>query len=135
MNILHDELINDPLARGYAEMTDEEAADDLNTVYRTITRSTMDSAEIYERLDVAEFQAKTDAQKVYVRDVLNLGANVRVGPGSKARTVMINIFGAGSNTIANLAVALDQNVSRATELGLGSVTPGDVTAARAYGSV
>ena len=34
MSILSDELTNDPLARGYGAMTDQEAADDLNTVYR-----------------------------------------------------------------------------------------------------
>ena len=31
------ELANDPLGRGYASMTDQEAANDLNTAYRTYT--------------------------------------------------------------------------------------------------
>ena len=34
MSILSDELTNDPLARGYGAMTDQEAADDLNLIYR-----------------------------------------------------------------------------------------------------
>ena len=33
--MLSDELANDPLGRGYAGMTDAQAATDLNTVYRT----------------------------------------------------------------------------------------------------
>lgn len=34
---LRDELANDPLTRGYATMSDAEAAADLNTAYRTTT--------------------------------------------------------------------------------------------------
>ena len=33
--ILENEISNDPLSRGYASMTDQEVADDLNTAYRT----------------------------------------------------------------------------------------------------
>ncbi len=34
LQILADELTNDPLARGYAGMTDSQARDDVNTAYR-----------------------------------------------------------------------------------------------------
>jgi len=124
------EINTDPLSRGYAGMTDAQIAIDLNTVYRTRTRDTLSSAEIYEQIVVAEFQAKTDAQKVYVRDILGLGGDVRVGPDSKARQVMVAIFGAGSETIANLAVMLQEDVSRAAELGFGRVSGQDVETAR-----
>ncbi len=36
MSILADEITNDPLARDYASMTDEQVADDLNTSYRPL---------------------------------------------------------------------------------------------------
>lgn len=114
-------------------MSDAEVADDINTLYRTTTRETLTSAEIYEQIVVAEFQAKTDAQKIYVRDILGLGNDVRVGPGSKARAVMIAVFGAGSATIQNLAAILTVPISRATELGLGIVKPGHVQMARTLG--
>ena len=38
MAVLANELTNDPLARGYASMTDAEAAARLNTANRTVNR-------------------------------------------------------------------------------------------------
>ena len=38
INVLKDEIIQDPLGRGYSEMTDEEVLADLLTEYRTATR-------------------------------------------------------------------------------------------------
>jgi len=129
---LHDELVNDPLGRGYSAMADAEAAVDLNTVYRTCTQTHLSSAQIYEEIVPSEFQALADAQKIYARDILGLGDGVNVQPSSQARAVMIQIFGAGSTTISNLAAVLQESISRAAELGLGAVTPGDVERARAY---
>ena len=124
----------DPLGRGYSAMTDPEIAIDLNSVYRTRTRNTLSSAEIYENIVVSEFQGKTDAQKVYIRDILGLGGDVQVGPDTKARQVMIAIFGAGSQTIAALASSLQEDISRASELGFGRVLAQDIETARArYG--
>lgn len=113
-------------------MSDAEAAADLNAAYRTRKRTYMSSAEIYEEIVPSEFQALSDAQKAYVRDILGLGEGVDVQPDSQARAVMIQIFGVGSTTLSNLAAALDESVSRAQELGLGTVTAGDVQRARAY---
>lgn len=125
------ELVQDPLGRGYGEMTDAQAAVDLNTKYRTRTRTTLSSAEIYERTDIAEFQAKTAAQQVYVRDIWGLGDNVAVGVGSKARTVYLAVFSASSNTASNIGAALVESISRADELGLGIVLAVHVYKARA----
>ncbi len=130
--ILHDELAGDPLSRGYTAMTHAEAAADLNTAYRVRLLNHLSSAQIYEEIVSSEFQALTDAQKVYVRDILGLGEGVDVQPGSQARAVMIQVFGSGSTTLANLAAMLQVSISRANELGLGSVTPGDVERALAY---
>ena len=131
---LWNELNNDPLGRGYSGMTDQQAADDLNTVYRTRLRDTLDSAEIYEALDIAEFQGLSDAQKAYVRDVLGLGPDVQVGPNTKARTLFISLFGAQSQTITNLVASATEDISRATELGFPTVKPGHVTDARLLGA-
>lgn len=124
------EISTDPLSRGYAGMTDAEIAESLNTADRTITRDTLGSAEIYEQIVVSEFQALTDGEKTLVRDILGLGGNIQVGPGTKARTVLINVFGAGSQTITDLAAALEQTVSRAAELDLPRIYVHDVATAR-----
>jgi len=131
--VLWEEISTDPLSRGYEGMSDAEVATDLNTLYRSQTRDTLDSAEIYERIDVAEFQEKPADAKVYVRDILGLGQSVFVGPGSKARTVLLAIFGGSSLTIQVLASALEVPISRAAELGLGTVKPGHVQDARTLG--
>ena len=130
IDILKAELTDDPEFIGYSVMSNVEAADSLNTANRTVTRETLSSADIYETIVVSEFQALSDAAKVYVRDILALGGDVRVGAGSKARTVLIGAFGGGSGTITALAAAITDTVSRAAELGLGFVQPGDVENAR-----
>lgn len=131
--VLWDELNTDPLARGYAAMSDAEVAADMNLLYRTLVRDTLSSADVYEQLDVAEFQGKTDAQRVYVRDLLGLGDNIQVGPDSKARMVLIAVFGIQSVTISALAAILQVPISRATELGLGIVKAGHVQVAQTLG--
>lgn len=130
MNKLLQELSDDPLGRNYAAMTNQQIVESLNNPDRTITRDILSSAEIYENIDISEFQAKQTAAKEYVRDVLGLGDNIKVGPGSKARTVLLNVFGASSNTITSLSAALQITVSRAQELGLGEVREGDVQVIR-----
>lgn len=132
LEILKNEITTDPLVRGYSGMTDAEIASDLNTVYRTRTRTTLTAAQVYEQIDVAEFQALADAQKVYVRDIIGLGGDIDVQAGSKARDVMLSIFGGGSQTITDLAAILVDNISRADELGLGVVTEGLVIEAKAW---
>lgn len=133
LQILWNEINADPLARGYTGMTNVQIADSLNTVNRTRQRTTMSSAEIYENIDTTEFQAKTAAQKEYTRDVLGLGQDVQIGPSSKARAVLLAVFGGGSNTITALAAAAQENISRAIELGLPTVTEGLVIEAKQWG--
>jgi hypothetical protein len=130
ITILKTEITTDPLARGYSGMTNQQVADSLNTVNRPIQRTTLTGAEIYEQTDITEFQGKTAAQQIYVRDIWGLGGNIAVGAGSKARTVMITVFGAGSVTIANLLAILTTNISRATEIGATFVFAHDVANAR-----
>ena len=129
--ILGTELTTDPASLGYAGKTDQQAADLLNSLAtgRTQIRTALDGAEVYEALVVSEFLALTDAQRAEVWNVVHLGANIAVAPGSKARARMITLFGAGSATIAALAARLTSAISRAKELGLSAVTPDDVAIA------
>ena len=51
---LRTEIVGDPLARGYAGMTDGQLAADLHTVDRTIERETLPSWEVMDAIVPAE---------------------------------------------------------------------------------
>ena len=132
LRALADELTDDPLGRGYGGMGNAAAATDLNIVYRTRQLASLDGAVVYDQVDDTEFQAlATDALRAEVWNITHLGANIPVGSTSKARARFIAIFGGGSTTITNLLATITQNISRATELGLGNVRTGDAEKARA----
>jgi len=128
--VLVPEVRDDPLGRGYAGMTDAEVVADMNTAYRQSVADTLTASQVYEATVVSEFQALSDALKVYVRDILGLGGDIAVGPSSKARAVLIGAFGVGSTTITALAAALVTSITRAAELELGSVSSGHIKSAR-----
>ena len=121
------ELTDDPLVRGYAGMSDEEAAADLNTEYRTRNKDTMTGSEILQAIDQTEFLAKTEAQQQRVWDLLHLGT---LNPFGVESDLFVGIFGGGSATITALAAARVGVISRATELGLRYVRAGYVQRAR-----
>ena len=129
-NDLVAELLEDPLARGYAQMTDAEVAASLNEPDRQIFEDTLNATDLFEAIDIGEFLALDDTNKQYLRDILSLGDGIQVGPGTKARSLLLDIFGVGSLTVANLVTLLTRNISRAQELGLLPVREGDVQKAR-----
>ncbi len=122
------ELSSDPESRGYSGMSDEAAAADLNTAYRTRDRATMAAHEVAQSIDVAEFNGKTTTQQRLIWDVLHMGT---INPFGIEQTLFVSVFGAGSNTINALAVARVDAITRAQELGLGAVKAGMVGRARA----
>jgi uncharacterized phosphosugar-binding protein len=126
--ILATELSNDPLGRGYAAMSNAEVVDSLrNVLDRSRTRSRMDSSEVFQAIDIAEFNAKTDLQQRNVMAVLSFGS---VNPQGKEAALFTNIFGAGSATITALAAARLESISRSVELGIPNVYEMDVVAVR-----
>lgn len=131
--ILHDELTTDPLSRGYSALSDAQAAADLNTAYRTRTLEQLDQSDVYNAMVVAEFTALSADARQEVWNIVQVGgaSGLWVRPGDTARTRLIALFGAGSDTIQALAALLTEDISRATELSLGTVKPGHVTKARA----
>ena len=122
------ELTTDPLTRGYSEMSDVEAATDLNTVYREKNRTSMSGSEVLNAVDTTQWNGLTDAQRQTVWNVIHLGT---VNPFGVEATLLIGVFGAGTATITALAAARLDSMSRAAELGLGSVFAGHVHDARA----
>lgn len=128
MGALRDELITDPLGRGYAGMTDEEAATRLNIKDRKRNRTTMTGSEVLNAVNIAEWPTLSEAEKRVVWDVVHLG---EINPFGIEAALLTNVFGVGSGTITALAASRKEDVSRAVELGLSRVRSGTVAQARA----
>ncbi|HUT92498.1 MAG TPA: hypothetical protein VMY37_23595 [Thermoguttaceae bacterium] len=103
------------------------AAGQLNAVNRTRNRASMTGSEIINAVVPSEWNALTDAERQTVWNILHLGD---VNPFGVEATLLTSTFGAGSATITALAAARKDDVSRADELGLGTVYPGHVENAR-----
>ena len=125
--ILAAELTNDPLSRGYAGMSNAQVVVSLRTENRSRIRARMDASEVFQAIDIAEFNAKTEAQQRNVLAVLGFGS---VNPQGKEAALFTSIFGGGSATITALAAARLENVSRAVELAIPNVYEIDVAAVR-----
>ena len=129
MSALRDELLNDPLLRGYSGMTDAEVVASINNPDRVVTRATVSGSEIFNVTDDGEYAALTDTQKsawdaLCAIDTINTSSGV-----AKAREA--ELFGAGTATRSNLVALRQSTVSRAQELGLSRVREGTVAKARA----
>ena len=125
---LKTELADDPLGRGYSAMTDQEAANDLNTSYRTRNRTSMSGREVRAEVVDAEYDALTDAKK---EQFLALTASDDLDPFGLAANVIKGIFGPGSTTRSNLAIGRVESITRTVELILRSpMRRSYVTAAR-----
>ena len=134
-DILKDELAIDPLTRGYSTMTDEEAADDLNTSYRSRNRTSMSGDEIAQQADPTEFNALDDGSQNNTADIqghwLALCGRETIDPFATANVELVKaIFGTGSTTVVNLQAARIENITRAQELGIVFVKTGHVNVAR-----
>ena len=124
---LRTELTDDPLTRGYSGFTDAAAAADLNTVYRTKNKTSMTGSEILNNVDATEWAALDAAEKQTVWDIVHLGT---INPFGVEATLMIGVFEGGSATITALQAARKDDVSRAVELNIGWVRPGNIQEAR-----
>ena len=131
MNIaaLKTELTDDPLARGYAGMSDEEAAADLNVENREVNVTSVTGQDIFEAATLADYAALDATEKSLLHAIIGMGTVMVNGTNTKA--ALLAMFGAGSDTRDNLAVLQKETVTRANELGLGgTVYPGQIQAAR-----
>ena len=130
MSILKTELATDPLARGYAVMTSQQAADSLNTANRPVERSIVAAHEVFEAVLPSEWASLSTAEKTRFQSVIGMGdVNLK---GTNTRAALAAMFAAGTTTRANLiALQAGDPISRAQELGLGWITAGCVERARA----
>ena len=124
------ELFNDPLTRGYAGMTAEQAVADLNNPRRSRVKTSMSGDAVFQNTVAAEFAALTVNSGKQTMWLAFCG-RADINPAASANIAFVQfIFGAGSATVAALNAARNESISRATELGLGDVTPGLVEEAR-----
>ena len=115
--LLADEILNDPAGIGYGAMADAAAASAAlaNTQDNWVT---LESAEIFEALDAAEFQGLNQSLTARADRILGLSGPIATAPGSQARAEMIAVFGGGSTTIGNLATLANQQTNRAALRGI-----------------
>ena len=145
------ELSTDPLVRGYAGMTDVEAAADLNTTYRTRYRelTTRDMlrwgfareglAKLRDAADKAgAYTAITDinrAKAIASYSIMTAGIEGSLDVGDPEIDAMLDLLVATGIFVAqdktDLLARATESISRTQELGLPMVLHGDVTVARA----
>lgn len=124
--LLSDEWANDPLGRGYAAMTDADLLTSLNTADRDNPDAVLDASQIYEEIDRTEWNALNNAQQSRIKNILDLVQQIPVGPGSKARSEFVSLFGGTSNTVQALAALPSVKIGRGTEIGWGEVRQRDL---------
>lgn len=126
-SVLQIELTDDPLTRGYSGMNDTVAAADLNSIYRERNKTSMTASAVMQAIVKADFNGLPDADKQLVWDILHIGD---INPFGIEAALFIDVFGGGSTTITNLAALRKIDISRANELGLGTVKVGHIEEAR-----
>ena len=132
-DILKDELVNDPLTRGYSGMTDEAAATDLNTAYRDDPNppTSIPAAALWNAFDLTEYDALGAGDKAVADFIGDLGSDLPISAGL-IKNKIFGMFGAGTTSRANIiALTAVPQITRAVELGLSKVKVGHVMVARA----
>ena len=128
---LKTELTTDPLGIGYAGMTNAQAAAALINTTRQIERDYISNTELYEAVVDSEFTALAGAAQTRVRDLYNLD-QIPAKTGSRARAVLLALFGAGTQTRTKLANLARIDIRRCDDIGWSQgVTENDVAHARA----
>jgi len=129
--VLWNEINTDPAGLGYAGKTNAQIAALLNAATVSVERATVSGYEVFECIVPAEWAALTAQEKSRVQLILAMGTvNLQ---GTNTRASLGATFGAGTATRTALLALQNQTVARTQYLGIGSVTPGDVQRAKAYG--
>ena len=150
-NVLTQELSLDPLGRGYAAMSDADAAADLNTVYRTKYR-TLDTRDLLrwgfgrEALsnltdaanregDYAGISKPNRAKALSALAIMTQGVEGQLDLYDPEIEALIDELVTTGIAVAadkvDLQTRATQNISRANELGLRRVREGTIIRARA----
>ncbi|KKM04496.1 hypothetical protein LCGC14_1763630 [marine sediment metagenome] len=127
LDILKTELAGVHPDTGAYDADNAIAANQLNAVNRKKPKDSLTGNELFTATDSTEFMALSDVQRALWVSWCNTDRD----PYDAANvTFVTHIFGAGSATIITLQVLRQLSVSRAVELGIGFVRPGNVMEAR-----
>lgn len=129
---LKTELETDPLVRGYSGMTDQQIADDMNTVYRTGTVTELSASQLFEAIEDSDWDTRTADQREKIKTILSLGDNIQIAPGTKARAMMASALTGATASLANLGSLESPPISRAVEVFGAAVDVAAIESARAY---
>lgn len=122
------ELINDPLNRDYSGMTNQQVAESLNTIDRTYDVLSVSGQDIFEAATLGDQQALSPDDMTLFLAICAMGTILVNGENTK--TVLLTVFGPGTDTRDNLARLQKEDISRATEIGWNVVTDGHIGSAR-----
>ena len=112
----------------YTGLSHQAAADLLNVADISRTRESMSGSEFFSATDPAQYGALTDSKKQQWLSFCGIDSHNPENNGV-AHQFVVNMFTSGA-TIANLAAARTELISRATELGQPTVFAGHVEQAR-----
>jgi hypothetical protein len=130
LQILHNEIVNDPAALGYAGKTDAQVVALINALNQSQPRDTISADQLIRAFDPTEFAALTQIQLSRLQIVL--GAEPFSVNDTNIVGILTGIF-TGKPTSLNAMGALRTYLtSRAAILGLEPVTVGDVQRARVW---
>ncbi len=133
IQIITDELVNDPNVRDYVGMADNQAIiADLNAETIQVNKDTLHNKEILEAIDATEFTAITGDDLTKVMGILAVDS---VDPFGIAADIFIAAFPEAGTTLTSLDALRVKNISRAYQLGLPVVKEGWVEQARAKGGI
>lgn len=128
---LKNELTSDPESMGYSTGPFDDVADAAmlnDATLREINVTSLTAGAIFDELDLSEVIALDAGETTRLDRILSLGGDLPVQ--GNVRMDLLSLFGAGTNTRANLAAAIKTKVSRASELNFGTVRPGLIGEAR-----
>lgn len=120
---LQDELTNDPLTRGYAGMTNQQAADSLGIVDRDKNLDAITGDEMFQQTDSTQFERLTDSKKAQWLSFCNRGS---IDPFATANVNFVQYVFGGGVTVSNLQTTRVVLQSRANELNLGPIGEGAI---------
>lgn len=127
-NVLKNEIVNDPLSRGYSGMTNSQLAVSLNLKNRTRMRGVIPAHEIIDSIVPGEWSLLLTSEQRRIELITGAGeVNVQ---NDNVRAALQAAFGPGTTTRANLLAIQNELISRALELALPAVQEGDVAYAR-----
>jgi len=115
----------------YAKMSNAQAAAALNAASVSVARTFITGAELWECTLLAEYAALAQAARDAYQVLVSLGS-IDVSEGSNSRMALAVLFGAGTQTRANLLALAGKGTmqSRAAQLGLPFVGEHHVATAR-----